>query len=64
MNNNLDYCDERTKKDVNFILENPCTSDFAKRIIKEGLTKDCLDVIAYLDDATKALQIVLDNINK
>lgn len=61
-NNNLDYCSKKTKKAINDILESPVTSDITKDIIKKGLTKDCVDIVAYLDDAQKALQLVCDDV--
>ena len=59
--NNLAFCSAKTKAAVKGILASPVTSDFTKTIIKEGLTKDCVDAVAYVDDATKALQMVRDD---
>jgi len=64
MNNNLDYCNEATKKAVNFILESPVTRDFTKEIIRKGLTKDCVDAVSDSMHAAGVLQMVLDDINR
>ncbi len=60
--NNLNYCTDATKKAVNNMLESPVTADWVKDIVIQGLDKDCVDVVAYLDDALKLLQRVRDDI--
>jgi hypothetical protein len=61
-NNNFDFCDKKTKKNVESVLDNPEVSFMTKSIIRDGLDMDCVDVVSYVQLAVNTLREVRDNI--
>lgn len=61
-NNNLDHCSKKTVAKVESILKNPTVSDMSKKIIIEGLKKDCVDVVSYVQLSANILRDVQNDI--
>jgi hypothetical protein len=59
---NLTYCTQETKDKVNQVMESPSVAGFTKEIIKEGLNKDCLDAVDYVELALDMLKRVQNDI--
>lgn len=58
---NLNYCDEQTKTYLQGVLRGVSVHNFAKDIITQGLTKDCVDAVHDCEIALKCLKKVMHN---
>jgi hypothetical protein len=59
---NLQYASKETQEHINAVMESPSVSFFTKQIIRDGLQKDCLDAVNYVQLAVDALKRVQDDI--
>ena len=60
--NNLTYATEKTRQRVDQILEGYSVHQLTKDVIRQGLTKDCVDAVRDVELALKALRLVCDDL--
>jgi hypothetical protein len=59
---NTNFCKKETRELIQEIFDDPCVSFFTKDIIKQGLQKDCVDAVKYVELALYALTKVMKDI--
>ena len=57
----LEYVKGETKDYITTLLADPAVHDFTKKVIREGLTKDCVDAVCDIHLAVQALEMVRDD---
>ena len=55
---NLRYCSKELNTEVKDLMESPSIAGWTKQIINEGLGKDCLDAVRYVELALEVLKKV------
>lgn len=62
MHNNLEFCDEVTRRHVRQVLESPTTQNLVKTVLNSALEKDGVDAYHDAQLAADLLREVCDSI--